>query len=124
MHVVEYLDPKTKEPTGQYAKRFKDPKTGSERDELIPKKIFCVCDAVGNIKSITEVNFSYTVEVEGKPHCFELESGEECHQILDLDLPAVPANRKNDKLKWLLNNHTMGLKDSFGKRVLKIKKRA
>lgn len=146
MEIVEYIDEETKKPTGQYAKRFEvgmvdvprkvevlNEKTGKKsfqtiiekamkyRDEIIPKKVFCVCDSAGNIKSITEVNFSRAIEVEGKEHCMDLKDGEECNLILDADMPVIPPAHKEDKLKWLLDNHKMGSKDAQGKRKIKKK---
>src|SRR3990167_1524233 len=118
MHIVEYLDPKTKQPTGQYAKRSIDPNTGKEVDEIIPKRCFCVCDAAGNIVSISEINYSHVIEMEGKEHCMELSPGQECPAIIEADMPAIPEDQKHDKLKWLLDNHKMGAKDANGKRKI------
>ncbi len=139
MEIVEYLDEQTKKPTGQYAKRFPDgfteitiptemiengkrvmkdviQKQPKFRDELIPKKTFCVYDAAGNIKSITEVKFSQAIEVEGKDHCMELEAGMECTRVSDAEMPVIPNAGKADPLKWMLDNHKMGPKDAQGKR--------
>ncbi len=139
MEIVEYLDEQTRKPSGQYAKRFPDgftetivptemiedgkkvikdviQKQPKFRDELIPKKTFCVCDVAGNIKSITEVKFSQAIEVEGKDHCMELEAGEECTRILNAEIPVIPDVAKADPLKWMLDNHKMGPKDAQGKR--------
>ncbi len=114
MHIVEYLDKKTGSPTGRYAKRFEE--GGAYRDEPIPKKLFCVCDPDGNIRSITEVNFSQVIEVEGKAHCLELGEGEECCKVLDTERPIHPETLKTNKLKWLLDNYKMGAKILKGKR--------
>lgn len=136
MNIVEYIDNEGK-PNGQYAKRFEEEilidkevdsdilmadgtpakkiikkKAVGVRDEVIPKRIFCICDSAGNIKSITEIKFSYAIEVEGKQHCFGLKDGEECYQILDIDMPVIP-DTEPDKLKWLLDNHSF---DKAGKK--------
>lgn len=130
MHIVEYLDNEGK-PSGQYAKRFEDgieeipievdtmdPETNKPhkliiinkrqkfRDEVIPKKILCVCDSFGNIKSMTEVRFSYAMEVEGKSHCMELKIDEECHPVAEEELAVAPKTEK-DKLTWIINNCDM-----------------
>jgi len=124
MEIVEYLDEKTRRPTGQYAKRFEDgfiDGVMQYRDEVIPKKIFCVCDSVGNIKSVTEVNFSYAVEVEGRAHCMDLMAGEEANEVLGVDMPTIPVEHADNKLGWLLDNHEMGPKNAQGKRKIKVK---
>lgn len=141
MKIVEYLDLKTQKPSGTYAKRFPDGftetivptemiengkkvmkdvihKEPKFRDEIIPKKTFCVCDATGKIKSVTTVNFSHVIEVEGKEHCIELADGEECTRILDAEMPTIPAAEKADPLKWLLDKHKMGAKNAQGKRKM------
>ena len=146
MEIVEYLDETTGKPTGQYAKRFEDglidvprevevldKKTGKKsmltiiekvmqyRDEVIPKKIFCVCDSVGNIKSVTEENFSYAVEIEGEAHSTALMPGEEANEVLGVDMPIIPVEHADNKLGWLLDNHKMGPKNAQGKRKIKVK---
>jgi len=123
-HIVEYLDEKTRKPTGQYAKRFEVGLIDGiiqYRDEVIPKKIFCVYDAVGNIKSVTEVNFSYAVEVEGQAHCMDLKTGEEANEVLGVEMPIIPLEHKNDKLAWFLDHYKMGPKNAQGKREMVVK---
>ncbi len=128
-HVVEYLDENGK-PSGNYAKRFTELVDSEQEvdakdeegkpvklkvpikvevytDEPIPHKFFCVCDSNGNLKTVSEINFSHAIEVEGHEHCFQLGDGEECYPIEVL--PKHPEG-ETDKLKWILDNHKMDLK--------------
>ena len=97
------------------------------KDEVIPIKRFCICDAAGNLKSITEVRFSKAIEEDGKDHCMELSEDEECHRIDDATwAECVNKCQKagiedGQHLNHILDNHEMGSKDKNGKRIMKDK---
>lgn len=142
MEIVEYIDEQGKG-AGQYAKRHQvglrdvprevevlNPETQEKakvtliekepvfQDEVIPTRRFVVCDADGNIKAVHEIRFSVAMEIEGKPHPFELQPGEECYEIDSTSFQQTDTeagSEPTDILNFILRSKKVGTKNANGK---------